>query len=146
MISDMLPPKNQKPASGAGKTTLFKMIAGEAVSSPLVPIDLIVRGEGEEILVNVAETKGRRFFKTALTLEIEGKDLEAEAPAPRAQAAPPAPLPAPKPTVRAARRRAPRPTQTRDRPVTQAASVAEFQGWAREAKARLDRLISEAAA
>ncbi len=34
----------------------------------------------DEILVNVAETKGRRFFKTALTLEIEGKDLEAEAP------------------------------------------------------------------
>jgi flagellar FliL protein len=32
------------------------------------------------ILVNVADTKGRRFFKTSLTLEMEGKDLEAEAP------------------------------------------------------------------
>jgi flagellar FliL protein len=35
----------------------------------------------EEILVNVAETKGRRFFKTSLTLEIDGKDLEKQAPA-----------------------------------------------------------------
>jgi flagellar FliL protein len=35
---------------------------------PLVPV--------EEILVNVAGTKGRRFFKTSLTLEVEGKELE----------------------------------------------------------------------
>jgi len=35
----------------------------------------------EEILVNVAETQGRRYFKTSLTLEIEGKDLEAHASA-----------------------------------------------------------------
>jgi flagellar FliL protein len=27
------------------------------------------------ILVNVAETKGRRYFKTSLTLEMEGKEL-----------------------------------------------------------------------
>ena len=33
-----------------------------------------------EILVNVADTKGRRFFKTSLTLEMDGKDLETEAP------------------------------------------------------------------
>lgn len=30
----------------------------------------------EGILVNVAETKGRRFFKTSLALEIDGKELE----------------------------------------------------------------------
>ena len=40
---------------------------------PLLPM--------EEILVNVADTKGRRYFKTSLTLEMEGKDLEADAPA-----------------------------------------------------------------
>ena len=34
---------------------------------PLIPVD--------EILVNVAGTKGRRFFKTSLTLEVEGKEL-----------------------------------------------------------------------
>jgi flagellar FliL protein len=39
---------------------------------PLLPM--------EEILVNVAETKGRRFFKASLTLEMDGKDLEREAP------------------------------------------------------------------
>jgi flagellar FliL protein len=39
---------------------------------PLLPM--------EEILVNVADTKGRRFFKTSLTLEMDGKDLEKEAP------------------------------------------------------------------
>lgn len=34
---------------------------------PLLPL--------EEILVNVAETKGRRYFKASMTLEMEGKDL-----------------------------------------------------------------------
>ncbi len=33
----------------------------------------------EEILVNVAQTKGRRFFKTSLTLEAEGKGLDTQA-------------------------------------------------------------------
>jgi flagellar FliL protein len=33
----------------------------------------------DEILVNVAETKGRRYFKTSLTLEMEGKDLSKSA-------------------------------------------------------------------
>jgi flagellar FliL protein len=40
---------------------------------PLLPID--------EILVNVAQTQGRRYFKTSLTLEIEGKDLQTQAEA-----------------------------------------------------------------
>ena len=39
---------------------------------PLIPM--------ESIVVNVAETKGRRFFKTALSLEVDGKDLEKTAP------------------------------------------------------------------
>jgi flagellar FliL protein len=39
---------------------------------PLLPI--------EEVLVNVAGTKGRRFFKTSLSLEVRGKDLEKLAP------------------------------------------------------------------
>jgi flagellar FliL protein len=39
---------------------------------PLLPM--------EEILVNIADTKGRRYFKTSLTLEMDGKDLEKEAP------------------------------------------------------------------
>ncbi len=34
----------------------------------------------EEILVNVADTKGRRYLKTSMTLEIEGKGLEKIAP------------------------------------------------------------------
>jgi flagellar FliL protein len=38
---------------------------------PLLPV--------EDILVNVAETQGRRYFKTSLTLEMEGKDLPKEA-------------------------------------------------------------------
>ncbi len=39
---------------------------------PLLPV--------EEVLVNVAGTKGRRFFKTSLALEMDGKDLEKTAP------------------------------------------------------------------
>lgn len=35
---------------------------------PLLPI--------EEVLVNIAGTKGRRFFKTSISLEMDGKDLE----------------------------------------------------------------------
>lgn len=40
---------------------------------PLLPLD--------EILVNVAGTKGRRFFKTSMTLELEDRDLEKTASA-----------------------------------------------------------------
>jgi flagellar FliL protein len=40
---------------------------------PLLPM--------EEILVNIADTKGRRYFKTSLTLEMDGKALEKDAPA-----------------------------------------------------------------
>jgi flagellar FliL protein len=39
---------------------------------PLLPM--------EEVLVNVAETKGRRFLKASMTLEIDGKELEKVAP------------------------------------------------------------------
>ena len=39
---------------------------------PLLPID--------EVLVNVAGTKGRRYFKTSMTLEMQGDDIEKTAP------------------------------------------------------------------
>jgi len=51
-------------AEEAGATT--------AELGPLLPI--------EEVLVNVAGTKGRRFFKTSLQLEMEGHDIEKTAP------------------------------------------------------------------
>ncbi|NNE43133.1 MAG: hypothetical protein HKN12_02905 [Gemmatimonadetes bacterium] len=46
--------------------------AEEKSVGPLLPM--------ESILVNVAETKGRRFFKTSISLELDGKDLEKSAP------------------------------------------------------------------
>lgn len=46
-------------------------LAGERELGPLLSI--------QEVLVNVAGTKGRRFCRTSLTLEMEGDDLAAKA-------------------------------------------------------------------
>jgi len=49
-----------------------EVVDGPRELGPLLPM--------EEILVNIADTKGRRYFKTSLTLEMDGKDLEKDAP------------------------------------------------------------------
>lgn len=58
--------KDKDPAAEAERETKSDL-------GPMLPI--------EEVLVNVAGTKGRRFFKTSLQLEMEGDDIEKTAPA-----------------------------------------------------------------
>lgn len=58
--------KGKDPAAEAEQETKSDL-------GPMLPI--------EEVLVNVAGTKGRRFFKTSLQLEMEGDDIEKTAPA-----------------------------------------------------------------
>jgi flagellar FliL protein len=57
--------KAKDPAAEAEKETKGEL-------GPMLPI--------EEVLVNVAGTKGRRFFKTSLQLEMEGDGIEKTAP------------------------------------------------------------------
>ncbi|MEZ5065291.1 MAG: flagellar basal body-associated FliL family protein [bacterium] len=66
MRGEPLPWQKAKDEEAAAETE------GPRELGPLLPL--------EEILVNVADTGGRRYFKTSLTLEMEGKDLEKTAP------------------------------------------------------------------
>ena len=61
-----------------GEPLFFQKAEGEETAEaearelgPLMPL--------EEILVNVADTKGRRYFKASMTLELEGKDVQKQA-------------------------------------------------------------------